>query len=35
MGDMPITRENIKLYIVELVRLYTKLRTLTNHVHAK
>lgn len=35
MGDMMISRENIKRYIVEPVRLYTKFGTLNNHTHAK
>ena len=34
-GDMPITIENIKCFVVEPVRLYTMLGTLNNHVHAK
>lgn len=35
MRDMSISRENIKNYIVELLRLYTKLGTLNNHIHVK
>jgi len=34
-GDMPISRENIKCYIIEPVRLYTKLGALNNHIHVK
>jgi len=35
MKDMPITRENITCYVVELESLYTKLVTLNNQAHAK
>lgn len=35
MGDMLITREIINRCVVEPVRLYTKLGTLNNHIHAK
>lgn len=34
-GDMPISRENIKRYIVEPVKRYTTLGTLNNHIRAK
>jgi len=34
-GDMLVSVENIKRYIVEPVRPYTKLGTLNNHIHAK
>lgn len=35
IGYLPISRENIKHYIVEPVWLYTKLGTLNNHIRAK
>lgn len=33
--DMPITKENIMCYVVEPIRIYTKLVTLNNQVNAK
>lgn len=33
--DILISKENIKRYIVEPMRIYTKLGTLNNHIHAK
>lgn len=33
--DMPVTKENITRYVVEPMRIYTKLVTLDNQVHAK
>jgi len=35
MKDMLITKENITRYVVEPVRIYTKLVTLNRQVHAK
>lgn len=35
IGDMLVSTKNIKRYIVEPVRLYTKFGTLNNHICAK